>query len=265
MPVGLVSGVIEAIMNGPEGGTPASFTIAGVDPLDPSKIYTNSLTGIGRETDAYDFSEKALQYWPETLTDSIETGWSFREIGGASHALAQWGSNNGRTITFDVELSRMMMPVRSRSRREQYYAYLVDPADNAPIDNRPFNVDIKAQIRYLRAFCYPTYGMVSDITVGYPPPVMILNVPNLGLNEAGGDAIFCVMTGCDVVYKLAFRDGTPRRATVSIVLRQIVQNSNGIMFRGFQDANARYKFSGDEGLDRNAGRKVGGLDPLKVK
>lgn len=262
MPIGLVTSIVDAIMNGPEGGEYASLTIAGVDPTDPSKIYKAGID----PGDDFDFSERALQYWPESIQDSIDVGWSFRDVGGASHALAQWTSNNGRTISFDVQLSRFMMPVKTRSAKEQFLSYS-DPGSNRleERDNRPYNVDIKEQIHFLRGFCYPTYKNIENIKIAFPPPVMILNIPNFGLNEAGGDAIFCIMTGCDVTYTLAFRDGTPRRATVSLTLRQIVQTSKGVMFKGFKEAPSKYSFADDEELGKSAGREINGIDPSMVR
>lgn len=270
MAVGLISSVVDAIARGPEGGVPASITMAGVDPLDPSRIYSSGnisshLTQSGGGD--VDFSERALQWWPETLSDTIDITWDFKNVGGGSHALAQWASNGGRTIAFDVQLSRLMMPVTSRNTiREVGQAKLTDPSDQRPMDNRPYNVDIVEQIRFLRGFCYPTYIETEGIIGALPPPVMILSVPNFGLNESGGDEIFCIMTGCDVTYTLAFRDGTPRRATVSVTLRQIVQDSRGIRFKGFgPGAPSQYRMSTSEGLNRNAGRNINGISPSRVK
>jgi hypothetical protein len=76
-----------------------------------------------------------------------------------------------------------------------------------------------------------------------------------------------MMTGCDVVYQLVFRDGTPRYAVVSVSLKQIVQTNEGVKMKGFGDsAPAQYNMTGGvEGLDNNAGRKVNGIDPSGVK
>jgi hypothetical protein len=110
MPAGLISAVIDAIKNGPEGREYASLTMAGLDPRHPNEIFEGEWGDIG-----VNFQERALQYWPETINDSIETGWNFKNVGGGSGALAQWASNGGRTISFNVELSRLMAPVSSRT------------------------------------------------------------------------------------------------------------------------------------------------------
>jgi hypothetical protein len=258
---GIVTSIIDTVMRGPEGRDYASLTMAGLDPRNPTRIYEDARV---------DFRERALQYWPETITDSIEIGWNFKDIGGGSGALAQWASNGGRTITFDVNLSRLMAPVSSREGADRIFAMLVDPnsGDGIGVEQKPYNVNIVEYIKFLRGFCYPTYTDIGNIVSALPPPVMILNIPNFNLNEAGGDAIYCVMTGCDVSYVLSFPDGTPRRATVSLTLRQIVQTRNGVQYAGFgsaapikYDSFAQWK---SEGLDTSAGRKIGNIDPEKI-
>jgi len=220
---GLIGQIIEAIMNGPEGAkTYAHMSIAGVDPTDPagSKLL---------------IPERTFQYWPESIQDTIEVGWNFKEIPGASHALAQWAQNGGRTISFEVRLHRFMKPVGDRT----VFDVILDPFGlTAPgnqyiKDLRPHNVDLEAEIRVLRAFCYPSYGNLEGSTVAYPPPVALLCVPGVGLNEDGGDVIMAVMTGCDVTYNLLFPNGRPRNATVALTFRQIVQKAGkGVMWRG---------------------------------
>lgn len=262
MPLGLIASIVEAIAEGPEGGSVASLTMMGVDPKDPSQPYK----GVN-----FDFSERALQYWPETISDTIEIGWSFKEVGGASHALAQWASNGGRTISFDVRLSRYMMPVDTRSLIETIKAGFETPDSMAPKNNNPYNVDIKEQIRFLRGFCYPTYSETEGIVNALPPPIMILDVPKLGLNEEGGDTIYCLMTGCDVTYNLLFRDGTPRSATVALTLRQIVQTKDGVRFKGFgESAPSKYDMNRKVEsiywkVNPSAGRGINDIDPSGVK
>jgi hypothetical protein len=137
--------------------------------------------------------------------------------------------------------------------------------NDADKTNNAFNVDIVEYIKFLRAFCYPTYEELGGAISTYPPPIMILCIPGIGLNEAvnddyGEDCIYCVMTGCDVTYTLLFPNGTPRRATVALTLRQVVQTGSGIKFAGFgkvaqrrYDANRQWA---NERLDVNAGRSI---------
>jgi len=234
--------------------------MAGVDPEDPSRIYSDF---------DFDFSERAMQWWPDTIQDSIDIGWNFKDIGGGSNALAQWASNGGRTISFDVQFSRLMMPSKTRSAKEQIFAFLSQPGSDFPVDSRPRTVNISEQIKFLRGFCYPTYVDIEGVVSAVPPPIMILNIPKFSLNESGGDSIYCVMTGCDVSYNLAFRDGTPRRVTVSLTLRQIVQTVKGVKFKGFgQGAPSQYDMEYDqlrEELNKNAGRPLNKINIASVE
>lgn len=226
MVLGLVGGIVEAIMEGPEGGPHASMSIAGIDPKEPTKLL---------------LPERAFQYWPESISDSIDIGWNFKDIPGASHALAQWGSNNGRTLTFEVQLHRFMKPRSSLSLMEKVRTMasvlLTNPDSTIPKDERPFNVDIAEEIRYLRGFCYPYFSELEGIKISLPPPVAILAIPGLPLKEETGESfMYAVMTACDVTYALLFPDGTPRRATVSLTFRQIVQRQNvGVFYKGHTD------------------------------
>jgi hypothetical protein len=224
MAFGFVGKLIEAIMNGPEGADSASMSILGLDPADPGGT-------------SVILPERTFQFWPESIQDSIEIGWQFKDIPGGSHALAQWGSNNGRTISFEVRLHRFMKPVDDRTVFEKILdpIGLTQPAQQYLKDMRPHNVDIESEIRYLRAFAYPSYAVDSKhgSTVAYPPPVALLCVPGVGLNELGSHTIMAVMTGCDVTYNLLFPNGKPRNATVALTFRQIVQKAGqGVIWRG---------------------------------
>lgn len=213
MTFGAIGAITEAIMDGPEGGDYASMSIAGVSPVTTEVM----------------LPERTFQYWPESISDTIDVGWNFKDIPGASHALAQWSSNGGRTISFEVHFHRFMKPKEVTNsnffERANDPFGLTTPEQSVPIDQRPHNVDIASEIKYLRAMCYPSYGDVEGYVTSYPPPIGILNVPNLGWgDENGTNALYVVMTGCDVTYNLLFRDGTPRKATVALTLRQVVQD-----------------------------------------
>lgn len=222
MAFGFIGQLVEAIMNGPEGSQYASMSMCGVDPRDSTTIM---------------LPERAFQYWPETIQDSIEVGWNFKDIPGASHALAQWNANAGRTISFEIRLHRFMKPVKDRSIFELIVdpLGLTNPGQQILKDVRGDNVDVEAELRFLRAFCYPTYDKLEGQTVAYPPPVALLCVPGVGLNEDGSDTIFAVMTGCDITYNLLFPNGKPRNASVSLTFKQIVQSNKGVNWVGGSD------------------------------
>ena len=254
MPGGFIGKLIEAIMNGPEGMEYASMSIAGIDPSDPagSKIL---------------LPERSFQFWPESISDSIEVGWQFKEIPGASHSLAQWSSNGGRTISFEVRLHRFMKPVKDRTVFDTILDpfKLTGPGAEYLKDMRPHNVDIDAEIRYLRAYCYPSHTEIEGGVVALPPPVACLCVPGVGLNETGSDTIMAVMTGCDVTYNLLFPNGKPRNATISLTFKQIVQTKDrGVLWRGLGDKSPNpYKIrTPDNAYTSNTGdaKTAGGID-----
>ncbi len=73
------------------------------------------------------------------------------------------------------------------------------PTSQNPKDNRLYNVDVAAEIKYLRAFCYPSYKDIDSYKTSFPPPIAILAIPGLRLSDAvtglGDDVIYAVMTG----------------------------------------------------------------------
>ena len=253
MAFGVIGAVVEAMMYGPEGMDYKAMSIAGVSPVDQSIM----------------LPERTFQYWPESISDTIDIGWNFKDIPGASHALAQWASNNGRTISFEIQLHRFMKPVDSRNEFEE----VLDPFDaNAPDseylkDNRPYNVDIASEVRYLRAFCYPSYQDVEGYMTAFPPPIAILYVPGHPMGDTGGTpVIYAVMTGCDVTYTLSFPDGTPRRATVALTFRQVVQDpiNNEIFTVGLGPGfDYETDLASPEGIAEGGARPKNGLDGWK--
>ena len=171
--------------------------------------------------------ERAFQWWPETFADTIATGWNEKLLPAGSHALMQWGVNGGRTFTFELKLTRYMKTAVDLATEADRTAALINPSSTR---NLPFNVDIKHAVRYLRAYCYPQFG--QNFAFESPPAVCIFYAKGMGLNEDGGDVVFTVMTGCDVTYTRLFENGTPRNATVAIVLKQIVQSADGVFYKG---------------------------------
>jgi len=252
MALGVFGGIASIIMDGPTGEKPAWMSMCGIDAL---------AADVGKPA----IPQRAFQYWPESISDTIEIGWAFSEIPGASHALATWGSNGGRTISFEVTLSRLMKPEGDRTVMEK----LFDPFGMTKGADAPgWNADVAGGIRYLRAFCYPLYTQGEAHVEAYPPPIAILHAPGLDWNEKGGDAIFAVMTGCDVTYSLCFANGVPRLATVALTFRQVVQQPmKGVTYVGRQkdaigSGAAPYKL--DDKTWNGAGHGVGKLDQTGI-
>jgi len=216
--------------------TAAIATIGGAIALSAVRSRKKSLgvSMIGIDhTGAVVIPQQAFQWWPESITDTMGTGWQFKQIPGASHALAQWGSNNGRVFAMELKLSRSMRYLEDFKSAGLFGDVPLQAKGINPRSPRNLasNVDIRQMVRYLRAYCYPNYDSINN-GIALPPVTVVLNVPGLQLNEDGSDTIWAVMTACDVTYMKAFRDGKPRLATVSLGFQQIVQTANdGVLYK----------------------------------
>ena len=193
----------------------AGITMRGIDPRNGTEV----------------LPARSFQWWPESFTDSLAIGWQEKQIPGASHALMQWGSNPGRTISFEVKLTRHM------KYREELATIgpggvgltgaLLDPESSR---NLPFNSNIPAGIAYLRAFAYPDYDDQAG-GIAIPPPICLLDIPGHQLGEGGEDTIRCVMMTCDVTYLHSFENGRPRTVSVALGFKQIVQSPGKVAYR----------------------------------
>lgn len=194
------------------------------------KLEGISLMGID-ETGAVVIPQQTMQWWPESLSDSLTVGWSGKAIPGATHDLVQWGGNAGRTITFTIKLTRTLRPDDDFSPTSGFGKVPISARGIAPsgVRDLPQNVDIKRMVSYLRAYCYPAYA--GAFNQARPPVTSILHVPGLGLSEGGDDYIFAVMLACDVTYMRLFADGTPRLAEVSLSFKQHVQDVDGVHWK----------------------------------
>lgn len=203
-----------------------------------------SIMGLGLKNEVA-IPERRFQWWPASLNDSIAIGWTEKSLAGGSHGVMQWSANGGRTISFQVKLSR----------EARYYDDLVS---NAPIgarllpsqaiEQKQENLNITHYLRYLRAYCYPEYnGGIAE-----PPVVSVVNIPGSGISEEGDDFFFGVMTTCDISYVKAFENGRPRLVDVSLAFRQVVQGPGGVFYKsrttllGKSLANRELRFSPQE-------------------
>ena len=232
--------------------------------LGQGKIETAraSMMGISAENGDTVLDERAFQWWPESFSDSIEVGWEPKQVPGSSHAIMQWNSNGGRTFSFETLLYRNMAPIALQQQQAsltQLASAALFPNPSDP-ENAPYNVNIESMISWFRAFCYPTYvsgqGFGSTtITRAVAPPIAILNLPNMALNEDGSDIVYCVMTGCDVTYEKLFANGQPRVAKVSLTLKQVVQNPSlqraiNYVGKGTLDSARKDKFDASANANR---------------
>lgn len=227
-----------------------------------AKLSRASMMGIDPETGAEVLPEYSFQFLPETISDAIEVGWDSKQVPGVSHGIMQWSSNGGRTINFELVLFRMMLP--SDQQPSLLGGMKADPDSE---ENRRYNLNIEYMISWLRSFCYPIYTEGSgNLRRAKSPPICILNLPNLCLNEDGSDTIFTVMTGCDVTYEDCFPNGSPQVAKVALSFKQIIQDPRSgrpsFNFKTVETLKEAQvlKFS-DEGRYGLMPRKVGIIDP----
>jgi hypothetical protein len=204
-------GLATALIEGPEPKL-AKFTLEGYDE---------------ELTQHPGLEARELQFWPETISDNIAVNYVDKVIPGGSHPLKQWVSNGGRTINFTVLIARDIKP---KDLLPFGVELVVNPTTD---DNYPFNHDVRQDIAFLRAFCYPTYD--EDLGIAKPPPLCLMTAEGLGWSVYGDDTIMCVMTGCTVNYLRTFNEGFPRMATVDLSFSEIVQIVGNTFFQDRND------------------------------
>ena len=197
----------------------------GVEAQRPAKM---TMEGVGPHNELI-IPETDFQWWPESFQDSLEIGWQKKEVPGASHSVLQWGSNGGRTFTFEVVISRFRNPTMEAAPLGG-----VMPIPEELFEEDDHNVDIVKRLKILRAFCYPSYETGGN-GVTRPPVACRLHLPGMSLNEDGTDMVMCVMTGCDITYQKTFPSGVPRLVQLSCTFWQMVQSSNGVRWKGRED------------------------------
>jgi hypothetical protein len=191
-----------------------TITLKGIHPLTGADIPT--------------LPQRALQFWPETLTDTMEISYTPKNLPGTSHAIMQWMFNGGRTIAFEIRLLRDMQPPVVQDENKSAVLTKADPSD-PEFGSPERNTNIPYMLRFLRGFCYPNYEDAGDgFTTVAPPPICILDVPGTPLNEDGRSTIFAVMTQCDITYNKMWpgvnKQPQLKDVTVSVSFKQIIQN-----------------------------------------
>ena len=222
------------------GGSLGVSIAAAVDEL---KLAVASIAGVDPVGGGFvqGLQERAFQFWPTTVEDSLASGWVAKSIPGASHALMQWTSNEGRTISFELPLRRYM--------NYDQHGILIARADPTNSWNRPWNENVDFAIKYFRAFMYPIKkqnGMSMQA-----PPIAVLNFPGMALDESGADTIFTVMTQCDVSYEKGFaQKGYTKSAKLSLSFKQVIQGVDGAFDFKSIGPGGNYMPLDDTGLQR---------------
>jgi hypothetical protein len=183
----------------------------------------------------------ALQYWPESISDTRESVWNPRYIPGGSHPIYQWTHGGERRISFTSVFTADTAPEEdSLKKGKNPYGLSLDLPLSGIDKSR--DVDIRAAIGWLRYFTYPLYPEGEDVRA-YEPPKAELFFPNSAINVDGTDSITCVMTRCDVTYEDFFPSGFPRLAEVALEFAEVVQFDKKVAFQGrkvFEEGPASY-------------------------
>jgi hypothetical protein len=171
-------------------------------------------------------TQKAFQYWPETISDNKNAEWSKKSVPGGSHPILQFINGGERTISFSAVFTQEINPEKGGLLGLSFG--LGDLLGN----QQKNNVDIAAAVEWLRSFTYPSYDESTGAALA--PPLAILYLPGSGIISASGfeDSVVVVMTECNVVYEAFHRNGTPRLVAVSLAFSECIQDSTAWRFQG---------------------------------
>ncbi len=172
----------------------------------------------------------ALQYWPESLTDSRSSEWNPRNVPGGSHPIYQWTRGGERRLSFTTVFARDHEPEEHAAGglagavKAVASAVGLGPQEGDPAREPP----IEAAVSWLRYFTYPLYKS-GEIRVHEPPKVLLV-FDGSSLSHDGRSGVLTVMTGCEVTYEVWFPNGSPRIIEVALEFAEVVQEGNSVKF-----------------------------------
>ena len=188
-----------------------------------------------------------FQYFPDEITDSKSVALNTKEIPGGSLPLYQYIGAGERTISFGTVFTSDVDHISQAASSSWSLGSLLSSSETAHdsykrvkeagLERR--NVDGRAAITFLRSFLLPRYSSQSDgVAITKPPPRLRLFIPGSGIGITGGvseaghgpDAIFCVMSQCEVTYVKFYPSGFPRIIRVQLTFAQIPQVGSVIRF-----------------------------------
>jgi hypothetical protein len=209
------------------------------------------------EDDKPDGSALALQYWPETFSDSAAVNYAKKNVPGGSLPLYQWISNGERTLTFqalfttDVDMTKWAKNQPRANVQENY----VDALKAKGLESR--NIDIRSALIWLRSFRMPTYN--ADGTY-LPPAKAVLTIPGTRIGLWSGDtgtgrevdSVTAVMTACDIEIRACFPNGNIRIAAVQLTFEEVAQKEGIVNFPGYGRRISDTFVNGDNTSARDA-------------
>jgi|GEM_PF-7113493 len=173
---------------------------------------------------------KALQYFPETISDSKSPEWARRSVPGGSHPIVSFINGGERVISFTAIFTNEKNPEETGLLSGLLSGSTSFGLKGATKSTLP-DGGISAAIAWLRAFTCPDY--LSNGTAK-PPPACSVYIPGSGIIGAGNyiDSFVGVMTECNVTYQAFHRNGAPRIVEVSLSFVEIAQTSLNWQFQG---------------------------------
>jgi len=200
------------------------------------------ITPLDDEGNLIPLASFTFQYFPEEISDDKDINMQTKELAGGSLPIYQFISAGERTISFTAMFSSDVDHV-SQAAASSSFLFSVTARDNyervkeAGLERR--NIDARTAITNLRAFMLPRYMTQAEgAAETKPPPRLRLFIPGSGIGVTGGiseaghgpDAMFCVMTQCNVTYHKFFPSGFPRLVSVDLSFAQVPQLGNRIKF-----------------------------------
>ncbi len=196
---GLLS-LASAIMNGGSSFLTKKQEHVYIIPIDSQTAYPDYSKG------------KALQYWPEEISDSHSPNYANKNIPGGNIPLYQWSSGGERKITFNAKFSRDTNSEITDKNQDKH------------------NIDVNSAVKWFRSLMQPKY--TQGVQFAEPPPLLWLVFPSNSIGKGDEDHLLTIMTQCDITRKKWFPDGTLRVAEVSLAFTEVVQAPTGTIFYG---------------------------------
>lgn len=179
-------------------------------------------------------STRAVQFFPETISDSRSVQYEEKTMMGSSHPIYQWVHGSDRIISFEAHFASDTPAVNSGVIGDPLStasSILKNPvagiiaATKGPGSNAA--VDIAKAIAWLRSYTYPSYPGSGVVKA---PPKLLLYLEGTQIYSFVGthttSVIPVILRRCDVTYESFFRNGSIRSAMVSLEFAETIQVGN---------------------------------------
>jgi len=245
---------------------PSALSLGNIDLFRlSSRKSAIKLQRLNPENDKPDGSALALQYWPESMSDSASVNYVKKNIPGGSLPLYQWINNGERAVTFqalfttDVDVTKWASTQPASDVDTGYLAELKSKG----LSSR--NIDVRSALIWLRSFRMPIYKPDGSYL---PPAKAVLTIPGSRFGMWSGDvgtgddpdSIYCVMTQCEIEIRASFPNGVPRIAAVQLGFEEIAQVGGLVNFPGYTEEIGSLFGVGTQAVAGAGGAFAGGAE-----